>query len=376
MSRARDEAGDNGAVNFPSHPIHEFFQSILHTCKCIGDSFNYPRPRWMWWIKRFQPSEIAITKLRHTFVDAQIAMGVDRLQARKRGVDNDYDSFRSAIDLMLDRETKFAEKEGRDPVYHSPTMSDEVGQVSRSANPLSDHETQITGFLVAGHDTTSTTLMWGLKFIIDAPAVQTELRKALRDAHATAVAESRQPSAHEISHTKVPYLDAVIEELLRLAGTIPVLDRQANRDTTLLGHFIPKGTTLVILGLGPTVSEPGHDVEEGLRSPSCQNAAKERGIRSWNPEDMGAFRPERWLVERDGHVEYDSTAGPTLPFGDGLRGCFGRRLAYLEMKIVITLIVWNYEMLRAPAELSGYKAVDELTRRPKQCYLRLRKISS
>ncbi|EJT67975.1 hypothetical protein GGTG_14448 [Gaeumannomyces tritici R3-111a-1] len=61
-----------------------------------------------------------------------------------------------------------------------------------------------------------------------------------------------------------------------------------------------------------------------------------------------------------------------MPFGLGTRGCFGRRLAYLEQRVSLTLLVWSFELSPCPPELSGYAAVDGLTHRPKQCYVRLR----
>ena len=67
-----------------------------------------------------------------------------------------------------------------------------------------------------------------------------------------------------------------------------------------------------------------------------------------------------------------SAAGPTLPFGLGVRGCFGRRLAYLELRILVTLLVWHLEFLPCPPVLSSYAARDRLTHSPTQCYVRLR----
>jgi cytochrome P450 len=84
---------------------------------------------------------------------------------------------------------------------------------------------------------------------------------------------------------------------------------------------------------------------------------------------MDAFRPERWLDESG---DFDSQAGPTIPFGLGTRGCYGRRLAYLEMRIVITLLIWNFELQSCPKEVSSYDTKETLTLKPQQCYVRLR----
>jgi len=59
-------------------------------------------------------------------------------------------------------------------------------------------------------------------------------------------------------------------------------------------------------------------------------------------------------------------------FGAGLRGCFGRKLAYLKLRIMFTLVVWNFELMPLPEELGTFAAKDMLAHRPQKVYLRLR----
>lgn len=224
--------------------------------------------------------------------------------------------------------------------------------------------TQVFGVVVAGHDTTSTTMSWGVKFLADRPRIQTKLREALRAGFADATADGRSPTIKEITSTKIHYLDATMEEILRCGGATPFVTREATCDTELLGHFVPKGTNVMCLTRGPSMLQPAFEVDDSRRSRSSQ-AAK---ARAWNNEDIGEFKPERWLVAG----EFDQQAGPALAFGLGTRGCFGRKLAYLELRILVTLIVWNFELLPCPEELSGYAAKEGLTYRPKDCYVRLR----
>lgn len=229
---------------------------------------------------------------------------------------------------------------------------------------------KVFGVVVAGHDTTSTTMCWGVKLLADNPDKQTALRGALRAAFADALAENRSPSVTEISGARIPYLDAAMEEILRCGGATPMVDREAIADTQLLGHRIPKGTVVLCLSRGPGMLKPALEVDEAARSASSR-AAK---ARAWDDADIGLFRPERWLVESasaQGGAEFDQQAGPQLAFGLGTRGCFGRRLAYLELRIILTLIVWNFELLPCPEKLSGYGAREGLTYKPKDCYVRL-----
>lgn len=141
-------------------------------------------------------------------------------------------------------------------------------------------------------------------------------------------------------------------------------------DTVILGHHIPKGTNVFLLGNGPDFIEPPiSEIPEERRSKTCQEA--KGSIGSWDPADSNLFIPERWITNENGKESFDSTSGPLLTFGLGPRGCFGRRMAYLELKIVLVLLLWNFELKIAPENLSSYQAEDNLTHQPKQCYLRL-----
>lgn len=185
-----------------------------------------------------------------------------------------------------------------------------------------------------------------------------------------AKSEGRNLSIQEIIGKHIPYLDAAIEKVLRCAGTAPVVDRQALVDTEILGHRVPKGTIVTCLVTGPSMMTPDFAIDEGLRSPTSQVAKKNGRDRGWDPEDMTLFKPERWIVGG----EFDATAGPQLAFGLGTRGCYGNRLVYVEMRILLTLIVWNFELLPCPTALSSYKSILVTTNEPRQCYVRLREI--
>ena len=193
------------------------------------------------------------------------------------------------------------------------------------------------------------------------------------------MAEKRNPSAVEITHTNIPYLDAAVEEILRCGPTVPGTMRDCTVDTVILGHRIPKDTHVFFFNQGASFREPALPVEEKDRSPSCQATANGRGVREWDPHGMDDFRPERWLVQGDESSEgdglvFDSAAGPTMPFGLGIRACYGRRLGYLEMRMLVALLVWNFELLPCPEELSGYAAIDGMTHKPKNSFVRLKAV--
>jgi cytochrome P450 len=136
----------------------------------------------------------------------------------------------SAADLIVSREVSLAKSEGRLPNYDSPVIQDEL-----------------FGFLEAGHDTTSTTIEWGLKYLADNQVAQTKLRKSLQEAFPTSVSSNETPSGTDIARESIPYLDAVVQEVLRLAGTAGTNVRIATVDTEVLGYFIPKGTDVFLM---------------------------------------------------------------------------------------------------------------------------------
>lgn len=212
----------------------------------------------------------------------------------------------SAVEHMMRKELAAAQKEGRKPEYDSPAVQDEI-----------------MGFLIAGHETTSITVGWGLKFLTSYPRVQQKLRDTMFTYHADAVANKTTPSAETIAKADMPYFDAVLEEMLRCGLIAPLQSRQALVDTEMLGHRIPKGTDVFIMTNGPGVLSPPFKVDESTRSPSARVAKDHIGV--WDTTDMGVFDPERWLRRgENGGVQFDAQAGPHLPFGAGVRGCFGQ----------------------------------------------------
>lgn len=214
--------------------------------------------------------------------------------------------------------------------------------------------------------------MWTVKYVANHPRVQEKLRGIL---HSHFGYENGVPTADQISLSNIPYLDAVVEEMSRCAGTGPGIMRTAVHDTTLLGHHIPKGVDVFMMTNGPGYKAP-NTVNEGIiehmRSDSSRTN-KERAVPLWEDSDITVFKPERWIKTDEKGVEtFDVHAGPTLQFGGGLRGCFGKKMAYLEMRIFVALLVWSFDLGVVPEKLRGFEAFDSLTHKPKQCYVVLK----
>lgn len=348
--------GVDDPIAFPEAKVHAALAATLTMVQMTDQLQSSVVPSFTWWWLGKTPKIRKAWSTRDKFVAGEIEKAVGRMQ----GQGDDESWMRSAVDLIVSRVRQFAAKEGQTPQYLSPMIIEEV-----------------FGFTMAGHESSSSTLIWALKYLTNNPEVQNKLRKSLHEAHRVAYGEKRAPAVAEIIHTQIPYLDAVMDEVLRLGTPIPFLARDAEKDTEILGFQIPKGTVVFAHSLGPSMMTPSvAGVNDKQRDPASE------GFKTgeWNPEDIGQFRPERWLKETidpstgETVTSYDPNSGPFMAFGLGVRGCFGRRLGLFELRNSLTLLIWNFEFLPVPCALSGYSARDGLTRRPKDAFIRLGKV--
>ncbi|KAJ4369655.1 hypothetical protein N0V83_005417 [Neocucurbitaria cava] len=233
---------------------------------------------------------------------------------------------------------------------------------------------ELLELLITGHETTASSIAWALKYLTDHPEVQSQLRVSLYAAFQT----STPPSAKEIYATSIPYLDAVIAESLRLSLTGPVSFRQTLERCDILGHSIPAGTPIVLVTAGPSYDSPDMPIApEYVRSKTSQASYLRKHATHSNLKatpliaNLQAFNPSRWIRE-DGTFDQDSIH--MLPFSAGPRGCFGKKIALLEMKMMLAVLIMRFEFPRLRKGLSGYGAVDGLTRRPTCFYVQPREV--
>ncbi|KAK3324456.1 cytochrome P450 [Cercophora scortea] len=344
-------------VPFPDStipPILPIFQAVLTLANSVTDTQLSPAPRLTSWVLRKLPYMRKATAIKDKFISDKVNEAVRRIESGDI-------TARSALDSVLVREKDVAEKEGRPPGYHKRAIADEF-----------------FGFMMAGHDTSATAVAWGIKYLTDNPGVQDRLRAALRSAMPLAARDNRAPTYHELVHAQIPYLDAVIDEVLRHANTIAFVVRVALQDATVLGCRVPKGTDVFLMANGAGYLEPNMPVDESARSPGARQDSGKAMSGTWDDDDIALFRPERWLIvdPQTGKETYNPLAGPTLAFGLGPRGCFGRRLALMALRIQFAMIVWHFHLCKTPEDLSGYDAVQRFAREPTQCFVCLESATS
>ncbi|KAM6152353.1 sterol 26-hydroxylase, mitochondrial [Erethizon dorsatum] len=172
--------------------------------------------------------------------------------------------------------------------------------------------------LLAGVDTTSNTLVWTLYHLSKNPEIQAALHKEV-----VGVTPLGKVPQHK-DFASMPLLRAVIKETLRLYPVVPTNSRiKMEKEIEVGGYIFPKNTQFALC----------HYVVS--RDPSAF-------------PDPESFRPHRWL--RKSKADGPTAQHPfgSLPFGYGVRGCLGRRIAELEMQLLLARLMQHYEVVLAP----------------------------
>ncbi|GAA5844471.1 hypothetical protein JCM9279_006316 [Rhodotorula babjevae] len=197
---------------------------------------------------------------------------------------------------------------------------------------------QLTTFLLAGHETTSTALGWALFRLATDTKIQDKLRREVREGRVKAAQEGRDELDHR-DLDALPYLDAVTRELLRLESPVTATIRHASRD-----DLIPLSTPV------PSATEPGKmlshvSVKKG-QVIFVPITAVNKSVRVFG-DDAGAFRPERWIESDEGtgkKIEGNvGVASSILTFLAGPRSCIGYKFALLEFKAILSVLVDEFE---------------------------------
>ncbi|WP_299414166.1 cytochrome P450 [Acaryochloris sp. IP29b_bin.148] len=164
---------------------------------------------------------------------------------------------------------------------------------------------ELLTLLVAGHDTTATTLTWAMYWIYSLPHVQQHLLKAL---------ETISDATNPAEYLKLPYLTAVCNETLRIyPATISTFLRRVEVPLELCGYLL----------------------EPGLWVTGCIYLIHQRKDLYPQPDQ---FKPERFLEKPFSPYEF-------MPFGGGVRRCVGAALAQYELKIILGTILTQVRLV-------------------------------
>ena len=175
---------------------------------------------------------------------------------------------------------------------------------------MSDEELrdELMTLLLAGHETTATSLAWAIERLVRHPEAMDRL-----------VTEAREGGTE--------YAEAVCKETLRMRPVLPIVARLLKQDAEIGGRLLPEGVIVA-----PNIYLVQHRADV-------------------YPEPR-RFRPERFLEGQGGTYSW-------IPFGGGIRRCIGASFALYEMRIVLQAIASSVELRAAQpqAEPVGRRSI-------------------
>ena len=165
---------------------------------------------------------------------------------------------------------------------------------------------QLLSILSAGHETTAIAMAWTLYWLHRHPE---KLNRLLEDIAAQA------PTGDPEALTQIPYLDAVVNESLRIHPVLPDLARKLSQDAELMGCKLKAGTAV---GAVAFLTHRDPEIYE---------------------------EPDEWIPER--FLDHKFSPFEFYPFGGGNRRCIGAAFASFEAKVVLgtLLSAYHFELL-------------------------------
>lgn len=164
--------------------------------------------------------------------------------------------------------------------------------------------------LAGGSETNTTAIEWIMSELVTNPEKMAKLKAELKGV------AGDEKLLEESDMARLPYLAAVIKEVLRIHPPGPLLfPRKALSDQVVNGYMIPKGTQMFF------------NVWAMGRDPSI-----------W--DDSNSFKPERFLDQK---VDFKGFDFELIPFGSGRRICPGMPLANRVMHMATATLVHNFD---------------------------------
>ena len=193
---------------------------------------------------------------------------------------------------------------------------------------LSDEEIrdQLMTLMFAGHDTSTSTVSFLFYELARNPEALVRLRDELDE-----VLGGKPPSPAQLAGD-LPYLDMVVDEVLRLSPPAWIGPRRAVHDFEFAGCTVPAGAHVNY------VSWASHRLPEVFPDPE-------------------AFDPERFTRERKTALP----RGAYVPFGGGSRICIGKRFGQTEVKLVAAMALQRLRFERLPGRTMRIRQMPTLS---------------
>ncbi|KAK3113993.1 hypothetical protein LTR53_008130 [Teratosphaeriaceae sp. CCFEE 6253] len=193
--------------------------------------------------------------------------------------------------------------------------------------------------IVAGSDTSSTTMSAVLFYLLHNPKALRQLEDEVRNTFQAAT-DIRMG----LQMQRCSWLQACLDETMRLspavAGLLPREVMDGGFSISAMGLHFPPG---VVIGVPIYAIQHNKDFVD----------------------DPFAFEPNRWLDQDDKLPEHrqnkEALGSVFTPFSRGDRSCLGKPLVYMELSIAIARLVWEYDMCLAPEQHRSAVTCEEIS---------------
>jgi cytochrome P450 len=203
-----------------------------------------------------------------------------------------------------------------------------VGARGEGGEEFSDREIrdQVMTLMFAGHDTSTSTLTFMLHELARHPEATRRLYE-----EQDRVLGGETPSSLQLEK-EMPYLEMVLDEVLRLYPPAWIGPRRATAEFKFGGYTVPKGAYINYC------SWASHRLPEVFPQPE-------------------AFIPERFTRERKAALP----RGAYVPFGGGSRICIGKRFGQTEVKLVATKLLQRLRVEALPGRTMTIRQMPTLS---------------
>ena len=235
-------------------------------------------------------------------------------RAEDQKFDADIETLRSTAREVLD--ARKAGLSSRDNDLLAAMLNGVDSKTGKKMTDESIMDNLIT-FLIAGHETTSGLLSFVFYQLCKHPEAY-----AKAQAEVDSVVGKGPINVEHLS--RLPYINGVLRETLRVNATIPMFVVEPLEDTLIAGKYPVKKGESVINMLAKSQLDP-----------------KVFG------SDAAEFKPERMMDDNFNRLNREFP-NCWKPFGNGMRGCIGRPFAWQEALLVVVMLLQNFNFVLRP----------------------------
>ncbi|XP_013691273.1 cytochrome P450 76C3-like [Brassica napus] len=185
----------------------------------------------------------------------------------------------------------------------------DLTQENKAELSLNDIKHFLQDLFTAGTDTNSSTMEWVMSELIRNPEKMVKAQSEIRQV----IGENGVVQESDIP--RLPYLQAIVKETLRLHPAAPLIPRKSESDVHIFGFLIPKNASVLVnvLAIG-------------------------RDSSVW--ENPTRFEPERFLLRE---IDVKGKDFELIPFGAGRRMCPGMSMALRTMSLVLASLLYSFD---------------------------------